>query len=1604
MPVFFMSICFCAYASYLKPVSNGKKDVAKRPAVRQITAFKIPQQIAPEVIDQTNHLIGLVVHAGIPVTALTPAITYAGSTITPGSGVSQDFTNTVVYTIDGLTSYSVSVLQAHSPTPICSGTSATITGDPPPAIPGTFRWQILNAATGAWSSAVGINTNPDYLTATLSSNVNAPKVYTFRRSITNALGTVYDSYSDITVNPKTPIAANQVTAPPTVAFCTSGDADIITGTPATGGDGVTYSYQWQQSINGGSFSNIAGATSVNYDPPASNVTTIYQRVVTSGACITPSVSNKVTITILNAITNNQIYNPATTFYCIRATPSIINGNIPSGGTGTFRYQWQNSTDGITFTDITGATRNDYNQPAFNVTTYFRRLAISGACSTPVYSNVVTIAIQPGLSNNSISTTGATAFCTSGSPGTIGGTQPFGGNGNYTYQWQRSPDGGTFSNIVPAVTTATYDPGTVTATTYYQRLVASGACSVPLKSNVITITVVPALAGNTITPPATTTFCAAGSPGPIPGSIPTGGNGIYTFVWQSSVNGGPFTDIPNSNVQNYDPQTITQTTVYKRGVTAGACNTPIYSNPVTITITPASSGNNITGNSITAPPTVVFCASGDADVITGGTAGGGNGINYNYQWQQSINGGSSFNSIAGATSVNYDPPASNITTIYQRIITSGTCTQPSVSNKVTITILNAITNNQIYNPATTFYCIRATPSIINGNIPSGGTGTFRYQWQNSTDGITFTDITGATRQDYNQPAFNVTTYFRRSAISGTCSIPVYSNVVTITIQPGLSNNSISTTGATAFCTSGSPGTIGGTQPFGGNGNYTYQWQRSPDGGTFSNIVPAVTTATYDPGTVTATTYYQRLVTSGACSVPLKSNVITITVVPALAGNTITAPATTTFCAAGSPGPIPGSIPTGGNGIYTFVWQSSVNGEPFTDIPNSNVQSYDPQTITQTTVYKRGVTAGACNTPIYSNPVTITINQALANNTLAPPLVSSFCQSGNAGVITGTPPSGGDGNYTYQWQQSPTGTAASFTNINGQAGPNFDPPPLTSTMFYRRVVTNSICTVPSVSNVIEIHITPPITSNAIAAPPLQFCESGDPEKITGNTIQGGDGGNSYNYQWYSSTNDGATWGLISGAIGIDYDPPAINITTSFRRDATSGACQVPFPSNVTKIVVNPTPANVSVGPVAPVCAGSMATISVLSPNPALTYNWYDTPAKGNIIFTGPTYTAGPLTGAQTFYVEASNGSCSSPALTIATVTVTPLPPAPTLITNPVSTCLGSAAVLNILNPQSAYTYNWYLTPLTGTPIFTGAEFTTPPVNNNITYYVEAVNNATGCVSFTPRTVVNVSAIAMPTVTAQGADVCAGETATLTTNNSDINVTIKWYTTPTGGSPVFTGNSFTTSPVNANTTYYAEASKNTCVSATRSVAKVQLIQPLATPIVSVDAAGVSTISFSWAAIAGATGYQVSIDGGQTFTSPSSGGSGTTHTVTGLQSGQSVTIMVRATGEVSCRLSNNSSPVTGTTTNPQSSEIFVANAFTPNGDGKNDIVYVLSENIKSVRFYVYDQWGSLLYTSQSKQNGWDGSFKGKTQPTGVYVYYLEAIMNDGKQVKKKGTITLLR
>lgn len=90
--------------------------------------------------------------------------------------------------------------------------------------------------------------------------------------------------------------------------------------------------------------------------------------------------------------------------------------------------------------------------------------------------------------------------------------------------------------------------------------------------------------------------------------------------------------------------------------------------------------------------------------------------------------------------------------------------------------------------------------------------------------------------------------------------------------------------------------------------------------------------------------------------------------------------------------------------------------------------------------------------------------------------------------------------------------------------------------------------------------------------------------------------------------------------------------------------------------------------------------------------------------------------------------------------------------------------------------------------------------------------------------------------------------------------------------------------------------------------------------------------------------------------------------------------------------------------SDVFVPNTFTPNGDGNNDILYVRGYLINELYFAVYNRWGELVFETNDKNKGWDGKYKGKEADVGVFGYYLKARCPNGKELFKKGNVTLIR
>ncbi len=90
---------------------------------------------------------------------------------------------------------------------------------------------------------------------------------------------------------------------------------------------------------------------------------------------------------------------------------------------------------------------------------------------------------------------------------------------------------------------------------------------------------------------------------------------------------------------------------------------------------------------------------------------------------------------------------------------------------------------------------------------------------------------------------------------------------------------------------------------------------------------------------------------------------------------------------------------------------------------------------------------------------------------------------------------------------------------------------------------------------------------------------------------------------------------------------------------------------------------------------------------------------------------------------------------------------------------------------------------------------------------------------------------------------------------------------------------------------------------------------------------------------------------------------------------------------------------------EIFVPSAFTPNGDGKNDVLRPVTVGISDLHYFkVFNRWGQLLFSTTELGKGWDGIFNGAPQPIGTYVYVVEGADYKGKTVLRKGTAVLIR
>ena len=90
--------------------------------------------------------------------------------------------------------------------------------------------------------------------------------------------------------------------------------------------------------------------------------------------------------------------------------------------------------------------------------------------------------------------------------------------------------------------------------------------------------------------------------------------------------------------------------------------------------------------------------------------------------------------------------------------------------------------------------------------------------------------------------------------------------------------------------------------------------------------------------------------------------------------------------------------------------------------------------------------------------------------------------------------------------------------------------------------------------------------------------------------------------------------------------------------------------------------------------------------------------------------------------------------------------------------------------------------------------------------------------------------------------------------------------------------------------------------------------------------------------------------------------------------------------------------------SNVMFPNAFTPNGDGLNDIFIIESQYIQQINMRIFNRWGELIFQTEELDEGWDGTIKGEPAPMATYLYIVQLTDEMGISFVKKGELVLLR
>lgn len=444
------------------------------------------------------------------------------------------------------------------------------------------------------------------------------------------------------------------------------------------------------------------------------------------------------------------------------------------------------------------------------------------------------------------------------PGTIGNDQsicygyspaglyfisaPSGGLLPYSYRWQRSNDlGNTWVDITGTTASrVTYSPPVLARSTMF-RCRVTDATPTTHYSNAVTINVLPGLSAGTIGTEQTLNYDEL--PAPLTQiQAPSGGDGNYSFIWQSSANNLQWSNIEGSNSQGFAPQQMFTTTWFRRIVSDGTCGSvagntvQISVDPITLftTETPSSQSDDARYNLGTEFSVLADGFITHARIYSHLNEQGLHLVRI-YRQMDDLN----YELLAGPFDWNFSSGFQG-----WRDFKLPYAVQVEGGRNYMICVTNGLDNNWYVQSSTSFNTIVSNPYI-----------DYLNSYYGSVDEVP--------RGNYN----NVS-YFR--------------DIVFIPFSPGSIGSS------QTICYGIAPAPLTQTEsPDGGSGIFNFQWQSSTDNSTWINIQGA-NSPTYAPGTLSQSMYFRRLVSSGGLDAA--SNPVFITVNPQFVSVTLDGTAT------------------------------------------------------------------------------------------------------------------------------------------------------------------------------------------------------------------------------------------------------------------------------------------------------------------------------------------------------------------------------------------------------------------------------------------------------------------------------------------------------------------------------------------------------------------------------------------------------------------------------------------------------------------------------------------------------------------------------------------